>query len=201
MGAVDVLRAFVYLVGIAVKIPAVYIVHESVSVIVNAVSGNLILIDPYGTLQIRMGDVHACVYDRHGQGALCLCLGVGLPCWLDIDINSGNSINGAGQDIGRLQRGKGYGVYLSSFVSVYIGGVQGINIQFLDYFLRLAVIFKGPLVRGLVVLDGQVVEAGAYRIGGECVIRRIIGDGPGRCGKCQEKRRGRNQFFHDYAPF
>ena len=81
-----------------------------------------------------MGDVHACVYDRHGQGALCLCLGVGLPCWLDIDINSGNSINGAGQDIGRLQRGKGYGVYLSSFVSVYIGGVQGINIQFLDYF-------------------------------------------------------------------
>ena len=44
--------------------------------------------------------------------------------------------------------------------------------------MRLAVIFKGPLVRGLVVLDGQVVEAGAYRIGGECVIRRIIGDAP-----------------------
>ena len=50
MGSVDVLRAFVYLVGIAVKIPAVYIIHESVTVIVNAVSGNLVLIDPYGTL-------------------------------------------------------------------------------------------------------------------------------------------------------
>lgn len=49
--------------------------------------------------------------------------------------------------------------------------------------------------------DRQVVEARAYRIGRERVIRRIIGDGPGRCGKCQEKRRGRNQFFHDYAPF
>ena len=50
------------------------------------------------------------------------------------------------------------------------------------------------------VNDGQVVEAGAYCKGGERVICRIIGDGPGRCGKCQEKRRGRNQFFHDYAP-
>ena len=87
-----------------------------------------------------MGDVHACVYDRHCQGALCFYLGVGLPCRLDIDVNSGNGINGAGQDIGWFQRGKGYGVYLSSFVPVYIGWVQGINIQFLDYFLRLAVI-------------------------------------------------------------
>ena len=148
-----------------------------------------------------MGDVHARVYDRHGQRALWPYLGIGLPCRLDIDVDSGNGINGAGQDIGWLQRGKSYGVYLSSFVPVHIGRVQGIDIQFLDYFLRLAVIFKGPLVRGPAVLDRQVVEAGAYRIGRERFIRRIIGDGPGRCGKCQEKRRGRNQFFHDYAPF
>ncbi len=124
----------VNLVGIAVKIPAIYIIYIAVSVIVNAVSGNLIFIDPDGALQIRMGDVHACVYDRHGRGRFVSVWGVGLPCWLDIDINSGNSINGAGQGYWPVPAGKGYGVYLSSFVSVYIGGVQGINIQFLDYF-------------------------------------------------------------------
>ncbi|MFQ9702512.1 MAG: hypothetical protein ACLR0U_10035 [Enterocloster clostridioformis] len=57
-----------------------------------------------------------------------------------------------------------------------IGRVQGIDIQFLDYFCAWAVIFKGPLVRGPCrPLTGQVVEAGAYRTGRERFIRRITG--------------------------
>src|SRR6185312_5657803 len=52
------------IIGIIEKIPAVKIIDETISVIVNKVSGNFIGVGPDIVCQVRMVIVNACIY--HG---------------------------------------------------------------------------------------------------------------------------------------
>ena len=69
-----VIRAGVERIVSVIEIPAVYVVHIAVSVIVDAVVRDFVLIGPDGVFQIRMGNVDPGVDDGHGDGPLVLRL-------------------------------------------------------------------------------------------------------------------------------
>ena len=75
VSAVAVLGAIIDLVIVMVKIPAVHIVRVSVSVVIQAVSRDLILIDPDSSRQILMGNIHSGIDDGHHHVPLSLSVG------------------------------------------------------------------------------------------------------------------------------
>ena len=89
MGSVIVLAALAEFIVSIKKIPAMYIVHVTVSVIINAISRNLIFVGPDSILQIRMIDINSRVNDCHYHRPVLLCAGiVKVPCRQDINIHS-----------------------------------------------------------------------------------------------------------------
>ena len=72
VGSMSVVRAGVERIVSVIEIPAMHVVHIAVSVIVDAIVRDFVLIGPDGVFQVRMGNVDTGIDDGYGDGTLSL---------------------------------------------------------------------------------------------------------------------------------
>ena len=153
MGAVAVFCTAVECGASCIKIPAVYVIDIAVSVIVDAVAGNLARVRPHGILKFRVAVINAGVnnsyrYLSSGTFGIGIIL---LPGRKNINIHAGFCL-----DNGRLvfdhtgtKIRKGDGSRTAFSCAVH--GIQRTKTGCHLNQLKLAVIFQAPLVGGIAV--------------------------------------------------
>ena len=150
MGAVAVLVPNINLIIIGNKIPAVHIINIAVAVIVNAITRNLVLINPDGVFQIRVRGVNSGIYDSNGNGALVFCLLIELPGFFNVDIDPSYGVCPDSVIVAGAKRGQGNAVD-AVFTVVYIDMIESTDIQFPLRSLKVSCVAQGPLIFGIFV--------------------------------------------------
>ena len=69
------------------EVPAIYIIYIAVSIVVNAITGNLVLIDPDGVFQVGVCSVNTGINNSYCDSPFIFCFTVGLPGIFNVDIN------------------------------------------------------------------------------------------------------------------
>ena len=151
VGSVIVLGSQIKLIIIIEEIPSMDVIDVAVSIVVDSVLGNLVLVGPDGVCQIRVLRVDAGVNDRHHRLPLGRSLIVKVPGGSDVDIHTGNGIGGYFVEISRFQPWKADGVHRPGFVQVDVDSAQGFQVQLGFHPAEAPFIFQGPLVVGEIV--------------------------------------------------
>src|SRR5699024_8459483 len=153
-------------------VPSVDVVDITVSIVVDAVPGNLILIDPDGICQVRMGGIDSGVDDGHQGLPLGGRLIVKLPSLIDDDVYTGYGVSGTLSEIASLQSGKGDCIHGSCFVPVNVKPAQGFQIQLRANPAEASFVFQCPLIIGKIISGGKISYPWA-------VVEETVGRGLG----------------------
>ena len=187
MCAVVILIPVKDLIIVGIKIPSVYVINVAISVIVNAVSGNFIFIDPDGSRKIRMGNIHSGINECDCDSAAGSALLIIVPCGLYVDINpvyavrdhlaNHLSLSAQPADFSRTAADRDSGKYIGdpADVSVIFQAPLVLVIGFSRGKDRLPVPLSGRHARALIRVSAE--RGGDQKRGGQEKGRCLLGNG------------------------
>ena len=136
MGAVAVFFADKDLAVAGIEVPAVNIVHVTVSVVVNSITRNFSGIRPHGARKLLMVIIDACVDDGYNHGPFVFRLVIEIPSRADIDIDTRYRIGNRGLEVAGTKARKAETAFAAG-----IDIVSGLELCFYLDELKFSVIF------------------------------------------------------------
>ena len=162
MGSVGILFPCVNLITVVKKVPAIYIIHKTILIIVNAIIRYLILIDPDASLQIRMTYIYSCINHSYRYRPTGLCTGIILiPGRKHININAFSRCDFR-LLISVRSGNRGWKSQLIRHINMSCQfRIAVLKTVFNLYILKLSVIFQCPLITGIRILNREIFLAGS----------------------------------------